>query len=195
MKRCRFVPKRIITDKLRSCGAAKREVTPSLDHWSHNGRNNHAETAICHSENESAQCRASGRRGHCSVSSHCSQQPASFLSFSPPPLCSHHSLSSAQSLQGEEIRGECCLINYYRIQMQTRRVDLITPSDGLLLKELPQRKSNGPFALKWMASRITALVFRERAVFGRPSVSYRPAAQPLFASASCGASSCLSLVV
>ena len=32
MKRAGFVPKRIITDKLRSYGAAKRELAPSLDH-------------------------------------------------------------------------------------------------------------------------------------------------------------------
>ena len=37
IKRWGFVPKRIITDKLRSYGAAKREVAPSLDHWSHKG--------------------------------------------------------------------------------------------------------------------------------------------------------------
>ena len=40
MKRWGFVPKRIITDKLRSYGAAKREVAPGLDHWSHKGLNN-----------------------------------------------------------------------------------------------------------------------------------------------------------
>jgi len=43
MKRWGFVPKRIITDKLRSYGAAKREVAPRLDHWSHKGLNNRAE--------------------------------------------------------------------------------------------------------------------------------------------------------
>jgi putative transposase len=32
MKRYGFVPKRIITDKLRSYGAAKADVAPSLDH-------------------------------------------------------------------------------------------------------------------------------------------------------------------
>ena len=37
------VAKRIITDKLRSYGAAKREVAPSLYHWSHKGLNNRAE--------------------------------------------------------------------------------------------------------------------------------------------------------
>ena len=45
LKRWGFVPKRIITDKLRSYGAAKREVAPGLDHWSHKGLNNRAENS------------------------------------------------------------------------------------------------------------------------------------------------------
>jgi putative transposase len=45
MKRWGFVPKRIIADKLRSYGAAKREVAPGLDHWSHKGLNNRAENS------------------------------------------------------------------------------------------------------------------------------------------------------
>lgn len=45
MKRWGFVPKRIITDKLRSYGGAKREVAPSLDHWSHKGLNSRAENS------------------------------------------------------------------------------------------------------------------------------------------------------
>ena len=45
MKRWGFVSKRIITDKLRSYGAAKREVAPGLDHWSHKGLNNRAENS------------------------------------------------------------------------------------------------------------------------------------------------------
>ena len=45
MKRLGFAPKRIITDKLRSYGAAKREVAPGLDHWSHKGLNNRAENS------------------------------------------------------------------------------------------------------------------------------------------------------
>ena len=39
------MPKRIITDKLRSYGAAKREVAPGLDLWSHKGLNNRAENS------------------------------------------------------------------------------------------------------------------------------------------------------
>ncbi|MCM2442880.1 IS6 family transposase [Agrobacterium vitis] len=45
MKRYGFVPKRIITDKLRSYGAAKAQVAPCLDHWSHKGLNNRAENS------------------------------------------------------------------------------------------------------------------------------------------------------
>lgn len=43
--KCHGLPKRIITDKLRSYGAAKREVAPGLDHWSHKGLNNRAENS------------------------------------------------------------------------------------------------------------------------------------------------------
>ncbi|WP_256364007.1 DDE-type integrase/transposase/recombinase [Ruegeria sp. 6PALISEP08] len=45
MKSRGFIPKRIITDKPRSYSAAKREVAPGLDHWSHKGLNNRAENS------------------------------------------------------------------------------------------------------------------------------------------------------
>ncbi|WP_414900292.1 DDE-type integrase/transposase/recombinase [Rhizobium cremeum] len=38
-------PKRIITDKLRSYGAAKRDVMPAVGHRSHKGLNNRAENS------------------------------------------------------------------------------------------------------------------------------------------------------
>jgi putative transposase len=53
MKGWDFVPKRIIADKLRAYGAAKREVAPGLDHWSHKGSITAPRTATCPSENES----------------------------------------------------------------------------------------------------------------------------------------------
>ncbi|NTG51561.1 IS6 family transposase [Agrobacterium rhizogenes] len=40
-----LVPKRIVTDKLRSHGAAKREVMPDVEHRSHKGLNNRAENS------------------------------------------------------------------------------------------------------------------------------------------------------
>ncbi|MBL3705998.1 IS6 family transposase [Sulfitobacter sp. BDSS02] len=45
LKRAVSVPKRIITDKLRSYSAAKRELEPGLEHWSHKGLNNRAENS------------------------------------------------------------------------------------------------------------------------------------------------------
>ncbi|WP_457779771.1 IS6 family transposase [Streptomyces mirabilis] len=45
MKKTRAVPRVIITDKLRSYGAAHREVMPSVEHCSHKGLNNRAENS------------------------------------------------------------------------------------------------------------------------------------------------------
>jgi putative transposase len=40
-----LAPKRMITDKLRSYGAARREVMPDVEHRSHKGLNNRAENS------------------------------------------------------------------------------------------------------------------------------------------------------
>ena len=40
-----MVPKRIITDKLRSYGAARRQVMPNIEHRSHKGLNNRAKNS------------------------------------------------------------------------------------------------------------------------------------------------------
>ncbi|MGW3658786.1 IS6 family transposase [Streptomyces sp. NPDC005151] len=45
MKETRAVPRVIVTDKLRSYGAAHREVMPSVEHRSHKGLNNRAENS------------------------------------------------------------------------------------------------------------------------------------------------------
>nr|WP_246422924.1 DDE-type integrase/transposase/recombinase [Mycoplana azooxidifex] len=39
------VPKRIVTDKLRSYGAARRQIMPTVEHRSHKGLNNRAENS------------------------------------------------------------------------------------------------------------------------------------------------------
>lgn len=52
LKKHGLAPKRIITDKLRSYGAAKRDVMPAVEHRSHKSLNNRAEIPICHCENE-----------------------------------------------------------------------------------------------------------------------------------------------
>lgn len=45
LKKQGLTPKRIITDKLRSYGAAKRDVMPTVEHRSHKGLNNRAENS------------------------------------------------------------------------------------------------------------------------------------------------------
>jgi putative transposase len=45
LKGCRYVPRVIITDKLASYGAAKREVLPSVEHRQHRYLNNRAENS------------------------------------------------------------------------------------------------------------------------------------------------------
>lgn len=45
MKQQGFLPKRIVTDKLRSYGAARRQVMPAVEHRSHKGLNNRAENS------------------------------------------------------------------------------------------------------------------------------------------------------
>jgi putative transposase len=45
LKKIRTVPRVVVTDKLRSYGAAHREVMPAVEHRSHKGLNNRAENS------------------------------------------------------------------------------------------------------------------------------------------------------
>jgi putative transposase len=45
LKETGSVPRVVVTDKLRSYGAAHREVRPSVEHRSHKGLNNRAENS------------------------------------------------------------------------------------------------------------------------------------------------------
>jgi putative transposase len=45
LKGCRYVPRVLITDQLKSYGAAKRELLPSVDHRQHRDLNNRAENS------------------------------------------------------------------------------------------------------------------------------------------------------
>ncbi|CCV09428.1 transposase (fragment) [Mesorhizobium metallidurans STM 2683] len=45
LKKQGMAPKRMITDKLRSYGAAKRQIMPNVEHRSHKGLNNRAENS------------------------------------------------------------------------------------------------------------------------------------------------------
>ena len=80
LKKQGIAPKRMITDKLRSYGAAKRQLMPQVEHRSHKGLNNRAENSHVPLRNGSGQCRASGRQEACSVSSRSSPPSATFSS-------------------------------------------------------------------------------------------------------------------
>lgn len=45
MKKQGCLPKRIVTDKLRSYSAARRQIMPTVEHRSHKGLNNRAENS------------------------------------------------------------------------------------------------------------------------------------------------------
>jgi putative transposase len=68
MKRHGFVPKRFITDKLRSYGAAMREIAPDVEHGLIKASTIGLRTAIYHSENANERCKIIGRRAVCSGS-------------------------------------------------------------------------------------------------------------------------------
>ncbi|GHO87025.1 IS6 family transposase [Dictyobacter formicarum] len=45
LKGLQYAPRVIITDTLKSFGAAKREILPGVEHWQHKGLNNRAENS------------------------------------------------------------------------------------------------------------------------------------------------------
>jgi putative transposase len=45
LKRCQYIPRVIITDKLKSYGAAKQEILPGVEHRQHRYLNNRAENS------------------------------------------------------------------------------------------------------------------------------------------------------
>uniref|UniRef100_UPI003857F20B transposase n=1 Tax=Rhizobium ruizarguesonis TaxID=2081791 RepID=UPI003857F20B len=84
VKRYGFAPKRIITDKLRSYGAAKAEVAPGLDHWSHKGLNNRAANShLPFRDVVDEPCKATDHQARCNGSSPCTQRPAIAFQFLP----------------------------------------------------------------------------------------------------------------
>ncbi len=103
MKRYGFAPKRIITDKLRSYGAAKAEVAPGLDHWSHKGLNNRAENSHLPFRNGSEPCKVIGHLERCNGSSLCTQRPAivSLFHLVAEPHTQFATIASKLSMHGK----------------------------------------------------------------------------------------------
>lgn len=81
MKRYGFAPKRIITDKLRSYGAAKADVAPALNIGHTRASITGPKTAIWRFENGSEPCKVIGHLERCKGSSPCTQRPAIVFLF------------------------------------------------------------------------------------------------------------------
>jgi len=93
MKRAGSVPKRIITDKLRSYGAAKRKLLPDLDHRSHEGLNNRADNShLPFRKRERVMHGSSLARWPATLRVHPFSRPQLFLRSSSPTRRPDHSL-------------------------------------------------------------------------------------------------------
>lgn len=74
LKKAAMPPKRIITDKLRSDGAAKRDVVPAAEHRSHRGLYNQRKILICRCGSGNARCGVSDQPAAYSGSSRSSRR-------------------------------------------------------------------------------------------------------------------------
>lgn len=74
LKKQGLSPKRIVSDKLRSYGAARRDVMPGVEHRSHKGLNNRAENSHVPLRKRERMIRASVPSAACNVLSRSSQQ-------------------------------------------------------------------------------------------------------------------------
>ena len=81
-------PKRMITDKLRSYGAAKRQIMPSVEHRSHKGLTTGPRIFMCLYENGNGPCKVFDLREDCNASFRSSQSCAicSFRPITTAPL-------------------------------------------------------------------------------------------------------------
>ena len=82
-----LTPKRNLTDKLRSYGAARRDVMPAVEHRSHKGLNNRAENSHVPLRKGERMSRASDLSEACNVSS----RP-----FKQSKISSSHGITNAQ---------------------------------------------------------------------------------------------------
>lgn len=149
LKRYGFVPKRIITDKLRSYGAAKAHGAPGLDHWSHKGLNNRAENS--HLPFRKRERTMQGQRSPGAlqrfVAIH-SRYPQLLFSSIPPPRRTNDSLPSPRSVRRMENRG------LHRLKSQEHRgssrlgkVNVTTPDPAKSIQIRPPKPT--ATALRW----------------------------------------------
>ena len=110
LKRQGWRPRRIVTDKQPSYGAAKREVAPSLEHRAPTrGSTTGSRTATSPSENGSGRCRASDRRESSKLRLRLLRGAQPLCSTRPTPLRPRHppppSRSARRMAAGRGPRG------------------------------------------------------------------------------------------
>ena len=111
MKKQGMAPKRIITDKLPSYGAARRQVMPSVEHRSHKGLNNRSENSHLPLRKRERMMQGFRRRRPAAVhlGLFCCQELV--RSASPIPVCPRHPPSPSTSHGGMESRGRRARLN------------------------------------------------------------------------------------
>lgn len=96
MKNHSCTPKRFITDKLRSYGAAKREIAPGVEHRSHKGLNNRAENSHLPFRKRDARLPITWKPATVRVCPF--HHSKLFLCPYPPPQCFNNSISPTGSI-------------------------------------------------------------------------------------------------
>ena len=105
-------PRRMITDKLGSYAAARRQIMPDVEHRSHKGLNNRAENShlpFRRRERVMQGFRSPG--GPAAVRQCLLGRPQSFRSTPLPPLCPCHPSSPPQRHGGMEVCGQRCRLS------------------------------------------------------------------------------------
>jgi putative transposase len=97
LKTC-SVPRVVVTDKLRSYGAAHREVTPSAEHRAHKGLNNRAENSP-----QPTRQRERAMKGFCSVGA-AQRFLSAFSDISPHFRPSRHLIPASHYRAGMTVR-------------------------------------------------------------------------------------------
>lgn len=107
LKKQECAPKRIVTDKLRSYGAAKRQVMPHVDHRSHKGLNNRAENShlSLRKREQTRQAFRSIRSLQHFVSIFSPPETISFLQVPTSPLTRSECIAKTLLLNGEPRRS------------------------------------------------------------------------------------------
>ena len=120
------LPRRIVTDKLRSYGAAKREVAPGLNHRCHKGLNNRAENS--HLPSRKRERSMQGFRSAGGLQRFVSCQSAVRNPFSDPaPLRSPDQISPHGSLRRLERSSRLRVKSKTRHILLPKEVNVITP--------------------------------------------------------------------